>query len=246
MGRRSRNDSPRPTDNGSSWIVSPALPYWNRLPDTPLSGRRIAPHGRSWLNSVPRPRAAPARLICCASAWKRSSESDLAPAEDVALAAEAVRLQSADDLRESAQSAVHALAGPEDEAGGALAMLYAARKAFESAVSRDAAATQLGDRLAEASYQLTDLTADLVRYLEGLDSQPGRLEQIAERRAQLSTLTRKYGTTCDEVLQWAADSAVRLTQLEQSDERIATLTERLEQLSDRVDLTRRSDQCRPT
>ena len=157
------------------------------------------------------------------------------PGEDVALAAEAVRLQSADDLRESAQSAVHALAGPEDEAGGALAMLYAARKAFESAVSRDAAATQLGDRLTEASYQLTDLTADLVRYLDGLDSQPGRLEQIAERRAQLGTLTRKYGSTCDEVLQWAADSAVRLTQLGQSDERIATLTERLEQL--RTELT---------
>ena len=157
------------------------------------------------------------------------------PGEDVALAAEAVRLQSADDLRESAQSAVHALAGPDDEAGGALAMLYAARKAFESAVSRDAEATQLGDRLAEASYQVTDLTADLVRYLDGLDSQPGRLEQIAERRAQLSTLTRKYGSTCDEVLQWAADSAVRLTRLGQSDERIAILTERLEQL--RTELT---------
>jgi DNA repair protein RecN (Recombination protein N) len=153
------------------------------------------------------------------------------PAEDVALAAEALRLQSADDLRDSAHSAVQALAGPEDEAGGALAMLYVARKAFESAVSRDAAAAPLGGRLTEASYQLTDLTADLVRYLEGLDSQPGRLEQIAERRAQLSTLTRKYGTTCDEVLQWAAESAVRLTHLEQSDERIATLTERVEQLS---------------
>jgi DNA repair protein RecN (Recombination protein N) len=153
------------------------------------------------------------------------------PAEDVALAAEALRLQSADDLRDSAHSAVQALAGPEDEAGGALAMLYAARKAFESAVSKDAAAAPLGDRLAEASYQLTDLTADLARYLEDLDSQPGRLEQIAERRAQLSTLTRKYGTTCDEVLQWAAESAFRLTQLEQSDERIATLTERVEELS---------------
>ena len=152
------------------------------------------------------------------------------PGEDVALAAEAARLQSADDLRESAQSAVHALAGPDDEAGGALALLYAARKSFESAVSRDTEAAQLGDRLAEASYQATDLTADLVRYLDGLDSQPGRLEQIAERRAQLSTLTRKYGSTCDEVLQWAADSAVRLIQLGQSDERIAILTERLEQL----------------
>jgi DNA repair protein RecN (Recombination protein N) len=155
--------------------------------------------------------------------------------EDVALAAEAARLQSADGLRESAQSAVHALAGPDDEAGGALAMLYTARKAFEPAVSGDPAATQLGDRLADASYQLTDLTADLARYLDGLDSQPGRLEQIAERRAQLSTLTRKYGSTCDEVLVWAADSAVRLTQLGHSDERIETLTARLEEL--RTELT---------
>jgi DNA repair protein RecN (Recombination protein N) len=155
--------------------------------------------------------------------------------EDVALAAEAARLQSADGLRESAQSAVHALAGPDDEAGGALAMLYTARKAFEPAVSGDLAATQLGDRLAEASYQLTDLTADLARYLDGLDSQPGRLEQIAERRAQLSTLTRKYGSTCDEVLVWAADSAVRLTELGHSDERIETLTARLEEL--RTELT---------
>jgi DNA repair protein RecN (Recombination protein N) len=179
-----------------------------------------------------------------AEAQSRARETDLlrfgmeeieriqpGPGEDVALTAEAMRLQSADDLRESAQSAVHALAGPDDEAGGALAMLYAARKAFESAVSQDVAAAPLGGRLAEASYQLTDLTADLVRYLEGLDSQPGRLEQIAERRAQLSTLTRKYGTTCDEVLQWAAESGVRLTQLEHSDERIDILDERLQILS---------------
>jgi DNA repair protein RecN (Recombination protein N) len=157
----------------------------------------------------------------------------IAPAsgEDVALAAEALRLQSADDLRDSAESAVQALAGPDDEAGGALAMLYAARKVFESAVSRDPAATQLGERLVDASYQLSDLTADLARYLDSLESQPGRLEQIAERRAQLSTLTRKYGTTCDEVLQWAAESAVRLTQLEQSDDRIATLERRVDALT---------------
>jgi DNA repair protein RecN (Recombination protein N) len=153
-----------------------------------------------------------------------------APGEDIALAAEAVRLQSADDLRDSAQSAVLALAGAEDEAGGALALLYAARKAFDSAVSRDPGASPLGDRLAEASYLLTDLTADLARYLDALESQPGRLEHIAERRAQLNTLTRKYGTTCDEVLQWAAESAVRLTQLEQSDERITTLEARVEKL----------------
>ncbi|HET6759814.1 MAG TPA: DNA repair protein RecN, partial [Propionibacteriaceae bacterium] len=81
-----------------------------------------------------------------------------------------------------------------------------------------------------------DLTADLARYLDALESEPGRLEQIAERRAQLNTLTRKYGTTCDEVLQWAAESAVRLTQLEQSDERITTLEARVEELKSELTL----------
>src|SRR4029453_17267873 len=96
-----------------------------------------------------------------------------------------------------------------------------ARKAFESAASRDVAAAPLGTRLAGTSYQLPARTADVVRYLEDLDSPPGRLEQIAERRAQLSTLTRKYGTTCDEVLQWAGDAEARLTGLEPRHERIA-------------------------
>ena len=153
-----------------------------------------------------------------------------APGEDVALAAETVRLQSADDLRDSAQAAVHALAGPDDEAGGALAMLSAARKVFDAAVSRDPAAMRLGERLADVGIQLSDVTADLARYLDSLESEPGRLEQIAERRAHLNTLTRKYGASCDEVLQWAAESTVRLTQLEQSDDRIAMLERRVEEL----------------
>ena len=48
-------------------------------PRTPISGLRIAPHGRSSLSSVQRHRAGPGRSISCASAWKRSSESHPAP-----------------------------------------------------------------------------------------------------------------------------------------------------------------------
>ena len=36
----------------------------NRWPDTPIFGQRIARRGRSWPNSVPRPRVGLARLIC--------------------------------------------------------------------------------------------------------------------------------------------------------------------------------------
>ena len=152
--------------------------------------------------------------------------------EDIALAAEARRLESADDLAASARATTAALAGDDEEAGGALAAIAAARMSAERLAEADPAARPLADRVAEAGYLLADVTGDVARYLEELEVQPGRLEQIAERRYQLSGLTRKYGSSADEVLAWAAASAERLGQLESADERIAELGGRIERLQD--------------
>ena len=150
--------------------------------------------------------------------------------EDVGLAAEARRLESADDLAASARATTAALAGDDDEAGGALAAIAAARVSAERLADADPAARPLADRVVEAGYLLADVTSDVARYLEELEVEPGRLEQIAERRYRLSGLTRKYGSTADEVLAWAAASAERLVMLESADELIAELSARIEQL----------------
>ncbi len=154
---------------------------------------------------------------------------DPAPGEDVALAAEARRLQSADDLRVTAQTALARLAGADDEAGGALSDISSARKALDNGASDDAL-TALGDRLAELSYGLNDVAGDLARYLSDLEAEPGRLEQIAERRAALASLTRKYGSSVDEVLSWAQQASTRLVELEASDDRIEELAQRVAEL----------------
>ena len=148
--------------------------------------------------------------------------------EDVALAAEAERLQSADDLRLVASAALAALAGSDDEAGGAMSAVGVARKALDH--QSDAEVTALAGRLAEVSYALSDIAADLARYLDRLDAEPGRLEWIAGRRAALQGLTRKYGSSVDEVIAWSADAASRLVTLDSSDERIALLSERVQTL----------------
>jgi DNA repair protein RecN (Recombination protein N) len=149
--------------------------------------------------------------------------------EDVALAAEARRLQSADDLRLAAQTALARLAGAEDEAGGALSEVSAARKALENGAT-DEALGSLSGRLAELGYGLSDVASDLARYLGDLDAEPGRLEQIAERRAGLAGLTRKYGSSIDEVLCWAQEASTRLVELEASDDRIEELARRVDEL----------------
>ena len=152
------------------------------------------------------------------------------PGEDRTLAAEALRLQAADDLRLAAQTALAAVAGADDEPGGALSDVARARRAVDQAADQDPELTELGRRLAEVSYLLADVAADTARYVDDLDAEPDRLEWIAERRSALSGLTRKYGSTIDEVLTWSASAAQRLVELEASDDRIAVLAERLDQL----------------
>lgn len=145
--------------------------------------------------------------------------------EDVALGAETERLQSADDLRIAASGALAALAGDDDEPGGAMSAVGLARKALDGRPDPEIAV--LDAQLADVSYALSDVAADLARYLDRLDAEPGRLEWIAARRSALQGLTRKYGASVDEVIAWSGAAALRLATLDSSDERVAGLSDRV-------------------
>lgn len=159
------------------------------------------------------------------------------PGEDAALTAEFARLQAADDLRLLAEASQAALSGGDDpyEAPGVLGLFAQARKAIEQAAATDPQASGLAERLAEANFVLNDLSADVSSYLADLVADPVRLEVVTGRRAELASLTRKYGHTVDEVLEWSRSASERLTGLQGSDERIAELTERVDALT--ADLT---------
>ncbi|GGF35343.1 DNA repair protein RecN [Marmoricola endophyticus] len=144
------------------------------------------------------------------------------PGEDVALLAEEQRLGNADTLRVAAEQAREVLSS-EDGAPDALGAVAAARRLLEDVRADDPEAAALADRLAEASYLLGDVAADVASYSTGLDSDPARLAEVSERRAALSALTRKYGDTVDEVLAWSERSARRLLDLDDTDEVLGRL-----------------------
>ena len=87
------------------------------------------------------------------------------------------------------------------------ARVAAARTALDSVRDHDPEAGALADRLAELTYLLSDLAADLASYASSVETDPARLAAVPERRAALTALTRKYGDTIDEVLAWAERSA---------------------------------------
>ena len=147
------------------------------------------------------------------------------PGEAEALVAEAARLQHAEALREAAAVAHEALRGEGDapDSTDALTQVALARRALDAQREVDAELGSLADRLADASAQLADVAADLATYGDGVESDPARLEAVAERRAALAALTRKYGATVDDVLAWSDDASRRLVQLDGDDERLEAL-----------------------
>lgn len=144
------------------------------------------------------------------------------PGEDATLAAEETRLGFSDTLRTAAEQAREALSSEQGDPD-ALATTSAARTALEGVREHDAEAGELADRLAELTYLLSDLAADVASYADRIDTDPARLAAVSERRAALTALTRRYGDTIDEVLAWAERSATRLLDLDNTDGRIEEL-----------------------
>lgn len=172
-----------------------------------------------------------------ATARERAREADLLrfgveeieavapqPGEDAELAAEEARLGHADTLRTAAEQAREALSS---EHGGpdALAAVAAARGHLDGVREHDPEAGALADRVAEVTYLLSDLAADVASYASGIDTDPARLAGVSERRAALVALTRKYGDTVDAVLEWSEQSSRRLLELDSTDETIERLTQ---------------------
>ncbi|WP_122817359.1 DNA repair protein RecN [Nocardioides pantholopis] len=157
------------------------------------------------------------------------------PGEDATLAAEESRLGFADTLRTAAEQAREALSSEHGDPD-ALAATSAARTALDGVRDHDPEAGELADRLAEVTYLLSDVAADVASYATRIDTDPARLATVSERRAALTALTRKYGASVDEVLAWAETSARRLLELDGTDERIDALRAQRQEL--RADLAR--------
>ncbi|MEN4473619.1 DNA repair protein RecN [Mycolicibacterium cosmeticum] len=154
------------------------------------------------------------------------------PGEDDALVAEIRRLSELDALREAAAGARAALAGaPDDDAGesvSAAAAVAQAKAALQG--TDDSALRTLGDRLAEAVAVIGDVSTELGDYLAELPSDASTLEGKLARQAELRGLTRKYAADIDGVLAWAKESRERLAQLDVSEEALAGLRARVDEL----------------
>ncbi len=143
----------------------------------------------------------------------------VAPSQEEAdaLVAERERLRHLEALREAVAGGAEALS-PEDDAGGACALLAQAARPLEGAAEIDASLAPLSARLNALLYEAQDLAGELRTELASLEGSPGRLEEVEERLAQFARLERKHGGTIEEVLAHAERCRARRDELAHADE----------------------------
>ena len=162
---------------------------------------------------------------------------DPAPGEDDALIADILRLSELDALREAAAGARGALSGAGEDAAADLTGLPAsaadalarAKTALES--TDDATLRGLADQLGEALTVVDDAARELGGYLSELPADASTLDAKLARQAELRTLTRKYAADIDGVLQWARDARDQLAHLDVSEEALAGLQRRVDDMA---------------
>ncbi|MGB8210333.1 MAG: DNA repair protein RecN [Mycobacterium sp.] len=162
---------------------------------------------------------------------------DPAPGEDDALIDDIRRLSELDALREAAATARAALSGTDEETAAevmgqpasAADGVARAKTALES--TDDATLRGLADQLTEALTVVDDAARELGDYLNELPSDASTLDTKLARQAELRTLTRKYAADIDGVLEWARESRDRLARLDVSEEALAGLQRRADELA---------------
>jgi len=156
------------------------------------------------------------------------------PEEEAELIPERERLRHAEGLRGAAAEALAAVSG---EDGGASEAVGTA----ESALGTQGGVDPQLDRLAEMAkglqMELQELAGELRDYAEGIEAEPGRLEQLEERLDALDRLKRKHGGSVDSVLAHAEHCRREIDSIEGAGERTDELDAELTQaLRRRTDL----------
>jgi DNA repair protein RecN (Recombination protein N) len=143
-------------------------------------------------------------------------------AEEAELAPERERLRHAESLRGAASEALAAVSG--DGEGGASEAMGSAEAALAAQEGVDAKLDKLAETAKGLRVELQELAGELRGYAEGIEAEPGRLEQVEERLDVLDRLKRKHGGTIECVLAHAEHCRTEIETIEGGEE----TTERLE------------------
>ena len=149
--------------------------------------------------------------------------SRLKPSEEAELRLERDRLANAEALATLAQQAITALEDGTPESPAASDLVGEAAAALGKLSQIDTSQAALNDGLTALAETLADLVRSLRDYLEAIEYNPRRLEEVEERLDLLHRLTRKFGGSVEAVIAFGQDARKQLETITNASARILEL-----------------------
>jgi len=154
---------------------------------------------------------------------KEIETARLQPGEEEELRQERNRLTNAEALAKLAQESLMTLDEGTPESPSASDMIGEVEHALTSLARLDSSQTSLQEQAQALFESLNDLARSLRDYLESIEFNPTRLDQVEERLGVIQTLKRKYGDNILAVLEFAENAARELDAITHASERIDSL-----------------------
>ena len=143
--------------------------------------------------------------------------------EEDSLRQERTRLANAENLASLANQALAVLDEGAPESPSLTDLLGQVFQALDSLARIDSAQNGLAEQTSLLSDSLAEISRDLRTYLETIEYNPRRLEQVEERLDLIQRLKRKYGGTIQAVIAFAQSARQELDNIAHATERIAEL-----------------------
>jgi len=143
--------------------------------------------------------------------------------EDEELRKERDRLANAESLAQNAQEALAVLDEGSPETPAATDLIGQAAQALATLAKIDAGQTELANQAELLLDTISDVIHGLRDYLEEIEFNPKRLEDVEERLDVIHSLTRKYGGSIPAVIAYGADARKQLETITGAAERINEL-----------------------
>lgn len=147
----------------------------------------------------------------------------LKPGEEEELRKERDRLANAESLAQNAQEALAILEEGSPETPAATDLIGQATQALSALAKIDAGQAEMANQAELMLDTLSDIIRDLRDYLEEIEFNPKRLDDVEERLDLIHSLTRKYGGSLPAVIAYGEDARRQLETITGAADRIGEL-----------------------
>ena len=136
------------------------------------------------------------------------------------------KLENLESIRTALQQS-HSTLTSSGESPDIEQMISQVARNLESVSAKDTELTELAQRARELEVLVSELSVDTATSLSSLQTEPGELDKLNERKSKLVALERKYGGELSELIARSKDASNELLDLQDGDEQIEKLEQHL-------------------